>query len=641
MKKTIGILAHVDAGKTTLCESILYHTKAIKTIGRVDHKNSFLDNDDIEKERGITIFSEGASFKINDSTYYLIDTPGHVDFSSEMERALSVLDYAILIISGGEGIQSHTETLMDILKKYKIPTFIFINKIDREGYDRESLLDEINKNFKINTLFIKDDIFAEDVKEAVCETDEELLEDYLEDKIDLKKYKASLIKAIKDCSIYPCFEGSALKDIGIESFLNNLDILTETNYISEGDFKGKIYKIKYDEKKTKLTFIKALEGRLKVRDEINLEKVSSIRLYNGNKFITKDYVEAGDVFAVTGLNTSKAGEVIGDLDESFNYNLEPSLISKVIYPEDSNVKEVLSIFQILDEEDPSLKVIWNEDLKEIHIHIMGKIQLEVLKELLKNRFDLQVDFGPCKILYKETIKNTVIGSGHFEPLRHYAEVHLLMEPGERNKGITFESRCHVENLNTGYQNLIRTHIFEREHKGILTGFPITDIKFTLINGRSHLKHTSGGDFREAVYRAIRQGLEEAENVLLEPYYKFKIKINNENIGRVLSDIQKLNGEFYDPVMEDNKVIINGRGPVKTFMDYGSSLIAFTKGTGSISFVSDGYDICHNADEVIKEIGYDKKADREYTSSSVFCSKGQGYIVEWDKVKEHIHCNLEE
>ncbi|MDD6796092.1 MAG: elongation factor G, partial [Clostridiaceae bacterium] len=331
---------------------------------------------------------------------------------------------------------------------------------------------------------------------------------------------------------------------------------------------------------------------------------------------------------------------LGNTTKSFKYNLEPSLISKVIYPEDVNVKDVLKIFMILDEEDSCLKVVWNEELKEIHIHIMGKIQLEVLKEVLKERFALNVEFGPCKILYKETIANTVIGSGHFEPLRHYAEAHLYMEPGERNSGITFESKCHVDDLSIGYQNLIKTHVFEKEHKGILTGYPITDIKITLINGRSHLKHTSGGDFREATYRAIRQGLEQAENILLEPYYRFKIKVSNEYLGRVLSDISKLYGTFEDPIMEEDYVIIEGRGPVRTFMDYSSSLIAFTKGRGIISLIGDGYDVCHNTEEVIEEIAYDKKQDRENSSISVFCSKGQGYIVEWDKVKDHIHCEIE-
>lgn len=644
MKKTIGILAHVDAGKTTFSESLLYHTNTIRTLGRVDHKNSFLDNNSIERERGITIFSECATFKIGDSDYYLIDTPGHVDFSSEMERALSVLDYAILIISGAEGIQSHTETLMNILKEYKIPTFIFINKIDREGYHRDNLLKEITKNFKINNVFIGDDIFADNVMEAVCENDEELLEDYLEGNVNKNKYLEFLHKAIKHCELYPCFEGSALKDIGMDNFIEKLELLTETNYNSSEDFAGIVYKIKYDEKNTKLTFIKALKGQLKVRDEFKigdaLNKVTSIRVYNGSKFITKDVVEAGDVFAVTGLTDSKAFDVLGNTTKSFKYNLEPSLISKVIYPEDVNVKDVLKIFMILDEEDPCLKVVWNEDLKEIHIHIMGKIQLEVLKEVLKERFALDVEFGPCKILYKETIANAVIGSGHFEPLRHYAEAHLYMEPGERNSGITFESKCHVDDLSIGYQNLIKTHVFEKEHKGILTGYPITDIKITLINGRSHLKHTSGGDFREATYRAIRQGLEQVENILLEPYYRFKIKVSNEYLGRVLSDISKLYGTFEDPIMEEDYVIIEGRGPVRTFMDYSSSLIAFTKGRGIISLIGDGYDVCHNTEEVIEEIAYDKKQDRENSSSSVFCSKGQGYIVEWDKVKDHIHCEIE-
>ncbi|MDS0524469.1 TetM/TetW/TetO/TetS family tetracycline resistance ribosomal protection protein [Clostridium sp. SHJSY1] len=643
MKKTIGILAHVDAGKTTFSEQVLYHTNSIRNLGRVDHKNSFLDNNSIEKERGITIFSEQATFHLGESKYFLVDTPGHVDFSSEMERSIGIMDYAIVLISGVEGIEGHTETVWNLLRKYNIPTFFFINKMDRVGYDRKRVIDEIKRNFTKDVCFLKDDYLEEEsVVEFICEKDEELLEKYLEGTVEKNEVLELFKKLIKSEKAFPCFEGSALQDIGISEFLEALELLTVTRYSEEGNFKGRVYKINYDEKGNRITFIKALSGELKVRDEFTfsgvINKVTSIKLFNGNKGLIQEKVVAGDVFGVTGLTEVSAGQGIGDV-ENINYEMAPTLTSKVIYKKDLNVKDVLSIFKILDEEDPSLNVIWNESLQEIHLHIMGKIQLEVLKEVLTNRFNLNIEFGPCKILYKETITTSVIGSGHFEPLKHYAEVHLELEPGERNSGIQFQSICSVDNLNIGHQNLVKTHIFERDHHGILTGSPLTDMKITLITGRAHLKHTSGGDFREATFRALRQGLEKSNNVILEPYYKFKISVKDEHIGRVLSDIQKYKGTFEPYEIQDGIVYIIGRGPVKNFMDYSSEIIAFTKGKGTISLLFDGYDLCHNEKEVIEEINYDKNIDIEYTSTSIFCSKGQGYLVSWDKVDKEMHCEV--
>ena len=648
MKKTIGVLAHVDAGKTTFSEQILYHTKSIRNRGRVDHKNSFLDSHNIEKERGITVFSDQAVFELGESTYYLIDTPGHVDFSTEMERAIGVMDYAIVIISAVEGVQGHTETVWELLRKYKVPTFIFINKLDRVGADKDKVILEIKRALSKDVIFIeenlKNDELREELIEFISEYDEELLEMYLEGKYCKKVWMNRFKELTKESEVFPCFGGSALQDEGIKEFLDNIDEISFTNYNENNAFSGIVYKIRHEDNGNRLTFIKALEGTLKVRDEVSYnddikEKISSIRIYNGNKFKAVDEVKAGDIFAVTGISKVNAGQGIGRLNKNIEYEMIPTLMSKVIFSESCNVKEVLGYFKILDAEDPSLNVLWNEKLQEIHVHIMGKIQLEVLKEVAKERFNLDVEFGPCKILYKETINSEVKGYGHFEPLKHYAEVHLKLEPIARNSGLDFENKCHADHLTTGHMNLVKTHIFEREHNGILTGSPITDIKVTLLTGRAHNKHTEGGDFREATFRALRQGLEKAENILLEPYYKFKIDVEIDYMGRVLSDIQRLCGSFNPPEILEDRVTITGRGPVKTFMDYSTEVIAFSKGKGSINLTFDGYDICHNTEEIIEEIGYNKDADIEYTSNSIFCSKGQGYIVPWDRVEEEMHCEI--
>ncbi|NFG01145.1 TetM/TetW/TetO/TetS family tetracycline resistance ribosomal protection protein [Clostridium sporogenes] len=649
MHKTIGILAHVDAGKTTFAEQILYHTKSIRNRGRVDHKNSFLDNHKIEKERGITVFSEQGTFNYKDSTYYLIDTPGHMDFSSEMERAIQVMDYAVIIISGVEGIQGHTETVWNLLRKHNIPVLFFINKIDRVGANAENVIEDIKLDFTKKVCFIDKPLNSDELSpgliEFIAEQDEYLLEKYLEDNYEKDLWLKSMKKLIKKSELFSCFIGSALQDIGIEDFLENLHVLTYTEYNEEEKFSGRVYKIRHDEQNNRLTYIKALSGSLKVKEEIALpniendfcEKVNEIRIYNGDKYINVDKAEAGQIFAVTGLSSANVGDGIGTLKDKATYNMVPTLKSKVIFDESLNVKDVLKYFKILESEDPSLNIIWDEKFQEIQVYIMGVIQLEVLKNLMEERFNISIDFGPCEILYKETILDTVIGYGHFEPLKHYCEVHLKLEPGERNSGIIFESACHTDDLTTGNQNLVKTHIFERDHHGILTGSPITDLKITLLTGRAHNKHTSGGDFREATFRALRQGLEKAKNVLLEPYYSFKMEVPLDFMGRVLSDIQKLKGDFNPPETIDNKAIIKGRGPVATFMNYSVEFISFTKGKGKFNFVFDGYDICHNEKEVIEKIGYDKNADIEYTSTSIFCSKGQAFLVKYDEVEEYMHC----
>lgn len=659
MKKTIGVLAHVDAGKTTFCEQVLYHTKSIKNRGRVDDKNTFLDNHEIEKQRGITIFSEQGKFYYNGSSYNLIDTPGHIDFSPEMERSIRIMDYAVVVISAVEKVQVHTKTVFRLLKKHRVPTFLFINKIDRSGIDAELLLSDIKSKLTENTVDLSDKLniegsditLSEELIEFIAESDEELIERYLNNNYDEKIWIYKLKEKIKKCEIYPILRGSALHDIGIHEFLEKLDLLTYTEYKNDEDFIGKVYKVKYDENRNRITYVKAIRGKMKVKDEISYivgddihtEKINSIRIYNSNKFESINEVEAGQIFGIEGLSKANPGAVLyknfssNFYEDDCELDMIPTLTSKVIFDKSLNVKEVLSIFQILQNEEPSLNIVWNENLKEIQVNIMGKIQLEVLKEILKSRFGLNIDFGKSEILYKETVKERTIGYGHFEPLGHYAEVHLCIEPGVRNSGIKFKSIAHTDNLTQGHQNLVKTHIFEKEHSGILCGYPVTDIEVTLINGRAHNKHTSGGDFRQATLRALRQGLEQVENEILEPFYKFKIEIGYEYIGRVISDIQKMNGEFDNPIINEDICIIEGRGPVATLMDYPLEIISFSKGSGSIVFIFDGYDVCHNKSEVISNKGYDKDSDIEYTSNSIFCSKGESYTIKGKDAKEFMHC----
>lgn len=661
MKKTIGVLAHVDGGKTTFSEQILYHTNSIRSRGRVDHKDAFLDSHNIERERGITVFSDQGVFELNGSTYYLVDTPGHIDFSTEMERSIGIMDYAIIIVSAVEGIQGHTKTVWNLLRKYNVPSIFFINKLDRVGANKERVLEEIRKDLTRDIFYIDSEILSGDYKgktlnndciklsseliEFISEYDDELLEKYLEGNYKKELWIKTFKKLIKENEVFPCFGGSALQDDGIIEFLNALDKLTYTNYAENEKFSGRVYKVRHDENGNRITFIKALSGVLKVRDEIiygdeNKEKVSGIRIYNGSKFKTVDCIKAGDLFGVTGISSAIAGDGIGTRTEKIHFEMIPTLMSNVIFDKSYNAREILGYFKLLEAEDPALNIVWNEALQEIHVHIMGKIQLEVLKEIVEERFNLRVGFGACQILYKETIAQETVGCGHFEPLRHYAEVHLKLEPLPRNSGITFGNKCHADHLTVGNQNLVRTHIFEREHHGLLTGSSITDVKVTLLTGRAHNKHTCGGDFREATFRALRQGLEKVENILLEPYYKFTIEVSCDYIGRVLSDIQRLYGSFESPETMEDKVIINGRGPVATFMDYSMEVVAFTKGKGSISLIYDGYDVCHNSEEVIENRGYNKNADIEYTSTSVFCSHGQGYLVEWHKADNVMHCECE-
>ena len=648
MDKTIGVIAHVDAGKTTFSEALLYHSNTIREIGRVDHQDSYLDIHQLEKERGITIFSEQAVMNDKGDTYYLIDKPGHVDFSPEMERTIMVLDYAIIIVSAVEGLQGHTETVWQLLKKHQTPAFFFINKTDRDGANVKEVLKEIRTNLTEKAVLF-DNLLVEGLNkeliEFVAERNDDLLEMYLEGEYNQEKWLTQMKKMIKDNQLYLAASGSALHDEGVIQFFDNFHHLTATNY-NDNTFKARIYKIDHDENENKISFMKILGGSIQVRDELSYsinetevtEKITQMRIYNGQQYQTVKSAEAGQIVGVLGLSKSKAGLGLGDIDSGANYNLVPTLRSKVIFDTQTNVKEVLRTFNILNEEDPSLQVNWEEDAQEIQIRVMGPIQLEVLKRIVQDRFDLTINFGEPSIIYKETITDQVFGYGHFEPLRHYAEVHLKIEAGARGSGITFKNLCSTDDLSSGRQNLVKHHIFEKEHNGLLTGSALTDLEISLITGRAHNKHTSGGDFREATYRALRQGLEKADNILLEPYYDFKIKVDLDNLGRVLSDIEKASGSFKEPEVIGDKAVIKGKAPVATMMNYPTELAAFTGGKGIINLVFGGYDICHNQTEVIKEIDYDKNKDDEYSSTSIFCSKGQGYKVPWDKVKENIHCD---
>ncbi|MGE6489272.1 GTP-binding protein [Paenisporosarcina sp. NPDC076898] len=649
MNKTIGVFAHVDAGKTTLSEQILYHTKSIKQRGRVDHKDAFLDSHDIERQRGITVFADQAIFTYKDSTYYLIDNPGHVDFSPEMERSVQVMDYAIVILSAVEGIEGHTATIWQLLQKHDVPTFFFINKTDRTGADVKNVVQEIQEDFSTDVIDITQSFYegemTETLIEFIAERNEDLLELYMDNGYDKELWLNAMKALIKENKVFPCASGSALQDIGVVEFLDKFHQLTKTQYSSDEAFSGRVYKVRHDEKGTRITFIKLLSGTLSVRDEITYgpieqaltEKITQIRVYNGNKFKTVEHVKAGELFAVSGLTNAVSGDGLGTLYGKAEYEMVPTLKSKIVIPPSVHIKDALKCFQLLDVEDPSLNVIWEERLQEIHIHVMGAIQLEILKQLVAERFHFEVEFEEPQILYKETIDSTTIGYGHFEPLKHYAEVHLKMVPAERNSGITFDNVCHANHLSVGNQNLVKHHLLEKAHNGLLTGSPLTDIKVTLLTGRADNMHTSGGDFREATYRALRQGMEKASNLLLEPFYDFRIKVDLDQMGKVLSDIQMAHGSFDSPKTEGQKVILTGKVPVATFMNYAAELASFTQGKGVLNLLFGGYGRCHNEEEVIQRIAYNKDADPEYSSSSIFCVKGKGYTVSWEQAEEQMHC----
>lgn len=649
MNKTIGILAHVDAGKTTFSEQLLFNTKSIRQRGRVDHQDAFLDSHEIERQRGITIFADQAEISYNGSTYYLIDTPGHVDFSPEMERAIQVMDYAILIVSAIDGVEGHTETVWQLLQKHKIPTFFFINKTDRDNADPQRVLTEIRTSLNLDAFDVTETFWeggmSEELIEFIAERDEDLLERYMGSGYESDAWMNALKHLVNTRQLMAGYHGSALKDEGVMEFFKLIDRLTVTHYEANEAFSAQVYKIRHESSGQRVVYLKILSGRLHVRDEILYkangrhisEKVTQLRRYSGGKFAVAERAEAGELIAVMGLTEAVIGNGLGAVNSAPSYLATPALQSKVEFAPSIHPKEMLKAFQLLDAEDPSLHVTWDEHFQEIHILVMGVIQLEVLGQIVQERFGYTVSFRPPKILYKETIVQPVMGYGHFEPLRHYAEVHLKIEPAPRGSGFTLSNECHADDLSTGHQNLILHHLQEREHHGILTGSSLTDVHITLVTGRGHNQHTSGGDFREAAYRALRQGLEKADNRLLEPMYRFKIKVETEHMGKVLSDIQQAHGTFDAPAMADGKTVIEGSVPVASFMHYATEFAAFTHGKGMLNLMPDGYDFCHNEDVIIEQIGYNKEADPEYTSTSIFCAKGQGYKVAWQDAEAAMHC----
>ena len=630
----MGILAHVDAGKTTLSEGMLYLSGTVRKLGRVDHKDAFLDTYSLERDRGITIFSKQAVFSLGNRRINLLDTPGHVDFSAEMERTLQVLDYAVLVISGADGVQGHTETLWKLLKLYEIPTFIFINKMDQPGTDRESLLTELKERLDEGCIVFGKGKNVESLEE-IAMTDEAVLDYFMEHETVRNE---DICRLIRERKIFPCYFGSALKLDGVQELLAGFEEYMKP-FDGKKEFGARVFKISRDDKGERLTFLKVTGGKLVVKMPINKEeKINQIRIYSGAKYEAVNEVEAGGVCAVTGLSSSYIGQGLGVEKGTAAPFLEPVLTYQMILPEGADTTKVLRELKQLEEEEPLLNIVWNPALEEIHVQLMGEVQTEILKTMIAERFHLDVEFGTGKIVYKETIKSPVVGVGHYEPLRHYAEVHLKMEPLEAGSGLIFDTDCSEDVLDRNWQRLILTHLQEREHPGVLTGAPITDMKITIVAGRAHLKHTEGGDFRQATYRAVRQGLKSAESVLLEPWYSFVLEVPSEQVGRAMSDIGQMNGSFEGPEAEDKQgmVRLTGTAPASEMRDYQREVWAYTKGRGRITLTLKGYEPCHNAEEVIEEIGYDSERDVDNPTGSVFCAHGAGFLVKWDEVPEYMH-----
>ena len=636
---TVGITAHVDSGKTTLAEAMLYSAGEIRKLGRVDNGSSFLDTDSIERDRGITIFASQAELSAGDKHITLLDTPGHIDFSAETERTMRVMDCAILVISGTDGVQSHTSTLWKLLRKYEVPVFIFVNKMDLIGADRVSILEKLRRQLSDGCTDFT--VSADELSENAAACDEALMEEYLEKGALTDE---SIAKAIAERKIFPCFFGSALKMDGVEDFLAALGRYT-TEPERSAVFGAKVYKIAYDSKGTRLTHLKIMGGALHVRDEMTYTdaegnevtgKVSSVRFYSGEKFRTADAAEAGEVCAVTGLDNTFAGQGIGCIRNSERAVLEPVMTYKIQFQSEKNAYDVLRDMRRLEDEDPQLHIVWNEQLREIHIQLMGAVQLEVLSRVISEKFGYEVTFGSGAVAYKETIAAEAEGVGHYEPLRHYAEVHLLMTPLPAGSGLQFGSDCSEDVLDRSWQRLILTHLEEKPHLGVLTGSPVTDMKITLASGKAHLKHTEGGDFRQATYRAVRQGLRTAGCVLLEPYYDYELEVPSEFVGRAIADLQHMSAEFSTPETAGDMSVIKGSAPVSELSGYQTELIGYTRGKGRLSCVNAGYRPCHNAEQVIAERAYDCDGDLENSADSVFCSHGAGYVVKWDEVPQHMH-----
>ena len=636
---TVGITAHVDSGKTTLAEALLYTSGQMRKLGRVDDGSSALDTDSIERDRGITIFAHQAEFTAGDTRVMLLDTPGHVDFSAETERTMRVLDYAVLVISGTDGVQSHTATLWKLLRQYEVPVFIFVNKMDLISVDRSAILDELCRRLSAECCdFSGPDSELHENAAACCE---ELMEAYLSAG---ELSDGDIARAVAQRRIFPCCFGSALKMQGIEKLMQTLDRFTaEPRRLSE--FGASVYKISYDPKGTRLTHMKVAGGCISVRDELSYTdsegnavtgKVSSVRFYSGEKFRNAERAEAGEICAVTGLSGTYSGQGLGVSRDSRNAVLEPIMTYRVSLPEERSVYDVLADLRRLEDEDPQLHIVWNEQLREIHIQLMGAVQLEVLTKRIQLKFGYSVSFEDGAITYRETIRGAVEGVGHYEPLRHYAEVHLLIEPLERGRGLEFCTDCSEDELDRNWQRLILTHLREKTHIGALTGSPVTDIRFTLKSGRAHLKHTEGGDFRQATYRAVRQGLRSAESILLEPYYDYELEVPTECVGRAIADLQHFGAEFGQPETSDEMSVIKGSAPVSEIGTYQMDVIGYTRGRGRLSCSFAGYRECHDSERVIASVGYDCDADVDNSADSVFCSHGAGYVVKWDEVPEHMH-----
>ena len=632
----IGILAHVDAGKTTLSEALLFSSGALKKLGRVDHRDAFLDTFALERERGITIFSKQAELALPDTAVTLLDTPGHVDFSAEMERTLQVLDYAVLVISGTDGVQAHTETLWRLLARHHIPTFLFINKMDIAGTDRPALLDELRLRLDSGCIdFGAPDTMAEEL--AMC--DEGLLERYLSSGTIQAGDIADLIASRKT---FPCYFGSALKLDGVRELLDGIDRYARPPQYGDA-FGAQVFKIARDAQGNRLSYLKITGGSLTVRTQMSgeadggwQEKVNQIRIYSGEKFQTVECAESGMVCAVTGLTHTRPGMGLGEAAGAMPAVLEPVLNYRVVLPEGCDAHTMLQHLRQLEEEEPLLRVVWNERLGEIHVQLMGEVQLEILTSLIAERFGVQVSFDEGSIVYKETIASPAIGIGHFEPLRHYAEVHLLLEPGERGSGLQFDTVCPTDMLDLNWQRLVLTHLAEKTHLGVLTGAPVTDIKITLLAGRAHVKHTEGGDFRQATYRAVRNGLMQAESVLLEPFYSFRLEVPDDCVGRAMTDIQRMDGTFDPPEQTAAGTVLTGTAPVASMRNYWTEVAAYTKGRGRLSCTPDGYAPCYNAAQVIEAVGYAAERDTDNPADSVFCSHGAGHVVPWDEVRVHAH-----
>jgi small GTP-binding protein len=639
-KKTIclGLLAHVDAGKTTLSESLLYEAGVIQTLGRVDHQTAYLDTEALERQRGITIFSKQARLSVADSEIVLMDTPGHVDFSAEMERVLQVLDYAVLVVSATDGIQGHTKTLWKLLAQYQVPTFLFLNKVDQLDEVSKDIFKEIKKQLSDYCIDFHSHQTGLETKEAwmenlaVCE--ESWMERYLEGN---EISDEEIGQAVRQRRLFPCYYGSALRMDGVRELLDGIARYT-ISPVYPKEFGAKVYKIARDEQGNRLTYLKVTSGTLSVREVIEQldEKVTQIRLYSGAKYQAVQQVHAGQVCAICGCTKTYPGQGLGCEKDSTGYTLQPVLTYRMYLPEGSDVHQSLLKLRELEEEEPQLQLVWKEELGEIHVCLMGEVQIEVLQSVILERFGLSVTFGEGNIVYKETIADTVEGVGHFEPLRHYAEVHLLLEPGERGSGLVFDTNCSEDELDRNWQNLILTHLAERVHRGVLIGAAITDMKITLIAGRAHQKHTEGGDFRQATYRAVRQGLYKAQSVLLEPWYRFRMELPRGCVGRAMSDLQQKAGKFEAPQIEGEVAILEGRVPVATMRGYQNEFRSYTGGLGQLSCQLAGYEVCHQAEEIIEAYGYDADADLEHPASSVFCSHGAGLVVKWDEVEEWMH-----